>query len=553
MRMKQAIIRIGGIGAAVIGAGLLTSCASNDGGESHVQAQSAPPTAVQTTKPVTRDVSRLIALPGDIHPWEETTLYAKVPGYLGNISVDKGDRVKAGQVIATIESPELEADRNQAQDTYQAALAAAQGSRDTNVRSGVEQKRARALADKAKADYALSTVSIARAKSQLNAAKGAVQQAIEQRNQATAALEETQSQVEKAKADLEGARSDQKLADLTYARYKGIYDKNPMLLAKQEVDVAESKANAARSKTAAAQSAVDVAQHHVQAAQAQVKAATSQIEQAQSQVQAAQDQVSMMVAQQTSGQKQVDVAAQDVAITGKQSAVTRAKVLETQFQAHAGRSAFGKTVTLADYSHIRAPFSGVVTKRFVDRGAFIQTASTSQNAAPIATVASLDRVRLYLSVPETQAGFVQVGTPVTIMMTGMPDMPIKGKVSRTSGSLDAKTRTLLAEVDLPNKDGKILAGTYATARIVMETHPNVISIPSPAVGVEKAGKFVFVVENGKAKRVPVTTGFDDGAFTEIAEGLRGGEVVVVTGRDNLTPNASVTTSQWVPPAKPVKK
>lgn len=74
-----------------------------------------------------------------------------------------------------------------------------------------------------------------------------------------------------------------------------------------------------------------------------------------------------------------------------------------------------------------------------------------------------------------------------------------------------------------------------------------------AAGVEKAGKFVFVVENGKAKRVPVTTGFDDGAFTEITEGLLGSELVVVTGRDTLTPNASVTTSQWLLPVKKAEK
>jgi len=196
----------------------------------------------------------------------------------------------------------------------------------------------------------------------------------------------------------------------------------------------------------------------------------------------------------------------------------------------------------------------VITKRFVDRGAFIQTASASQNAAPIATVANLDEVRLYLNVPETQAQYVRIGAPVSITTTAAPDTAIKGRVTRTAASLDAKSRTMLAEVDLPNPDGKILAGTYATGRVVMETHRGVVSIPSDAVGVEKTGKFVFVVQNGKAKRVPVVTGFNDGAYTEITDGLHGGEEVVVTGRDAVTPNAPLNTTQWSPSAiHPAKK
>lgn len=548
MKTNQFVQRGAFVCISVIVGGSLWSCGRNGGGEAPALAQSAP-VAVQTTKPEHRSVSRLIALPGDVHPWEETTLYAKVPGYLSNISVDKGDRVKAGQVIATIQAPELQADRDQAQQAYQSSLAAAQGSRAASERTLVEQQRAQAAVEKAKADYAQTTVAIARAKAQVRTAQGVAKQAAEQKNQAAAAQEEAQAQVGKVKADLEAARAEQKLADVTYERYQGIYDKNPMLIAKQEVDVAESRATSAHSKTLAAQSAVDVAQQHVKAAQAQVKVAITQIEQAQSQVEAAQDQVSMMVAQQTAGQKQVEVAAQDVAITKKQQGVTRAKTQEMQAQANAGRSAFGKTVSLADYARIRAPFSGVVTKRYVDRGAFIQTASTSQNAAPIATVAALDQVRLYVNVPEAEARFLQVGTPVKVTTTGLPDTTLAGRVARTSGSLDTKTRTLLAEVDLPNKDGKILPGTYATAKVVLETHSNVISVPSLAVGVEKAGKFIFVVENGKAKRVTVTSGFDDGAYTEIVEGLHGGEQVVVTGRDTLTPGATVNSSPWTPLAK----
>jgi HlyD family secretion protein len=548
MKQTPTLSRIALAGIALLAAGGLCSCAGSDA-DAPSQTQRAPaPIAVQTTSPQRRNVSRLISLPGEVHPWEEATLYAKVPGYLATITVDKGDRVKAGQLIATIEAPELRADRDQAQQAYEASLSAALGSQAAGRRSVAEQRKARASAEKARADYAQMPATVARAQALVRAAAGAVQQSEEQKRQAEAAVAESMAQIDRARADIDAVQADQKLADLTYARYKGIYDRDALLIARQDVDIAESRAATARSRAEAAQGALEAARRHWEAARAQVGAADSQIEQAQAQLSAAREQVNVVTAQQESAGKQVDIAARDVDIARQQQAVARAGAEEARFQANAGRSAVGKAAAVADYSRIRAPFDGVVTHRFVDRGAFIQTASASQNAAPIVTVANLNPVRLYLSVPETQAEYVQVGTAVSVTTTGRPDTTLRGRVARTSASLDPKTRTLLAEVDIPNVDGKILAGTYASARIVMETHPAVVSVPTAAVGAEKSGKFVYVVESGKARRVPVTTGFDDGVYTEIAMGLHGGEQVVVTGRDALTPNAPVAASAWIAPA-----
>src|SRR2546423_14610689 len=104
-----------------------TGCGQHEQpGNGTVHAQSAaPPLAVQTVRPETRDVARVIRLPGDVIAFEEATLYAKVAGYLDRISVDKGDRVRAGQVLAVIRAPELEADRAQARESYLAALESA--------------------------------------------------------------------------------------------------------------------------------------------------------------------------------------------------------------------------------------------------------------------------------------------------------------------------------------------------------------------------------------------------------------------------------------------
>lgn len=550
MRSKFPIAMTTLAAGAAIGGGILLLRQQEALPPASAQGQATPPAAVQTTRAQPRSVSRLISLPGDVRPWAETTLFAKVPGYLGTISVDRGDRVKAGQILATIQAPELQADRDQAQQNYRSALASVQGSRAVEQSAAAQVQRARTAAEKAQADYQQAPAGVARAQAQLLQTQGAVKQAEAQRQQAQAGLEASQSQVEKAQADLDSARADQRLAELTYTRYQGIYDKNPMLIAKQDVDTAETRAAAARGKTAAAQSALQSAQAGVRAARAQVSTASAQIEQAQAQTIAAREQVAIAQAQQAGWQKQVAVAAQDVAVSGKQQAVTQAKVEEVRYQAGAGRSAVGRTAAIADYARIRAPFTGTITKRFVDPGAFIQTASASQNAAAIVTVADLDTLRLFVNVPETEARFIRVGTPVKITLAGLPDTAaISGRVARTEGALDPKTRSLPAEVDLPNHNGRILPGAYAMVKTVLETHPRVVSVPSLAVGSDKSGKFVFVVENGKARRVVITTGFDDGAYTEITDGLRGQEEVVVTGRDALTPNAPVRTSAWTPATK----
>jgi len=207
---------------------------------------------------------------------------------------------------------------------------------------------------------------------------------------------------------------------------------------------------------------------------------------------------------------------------------------------------------MADYARIRAPFAGVITRRFVDKGAFIQSASSSQNAEPIVTVSSVDTVRVYIRVPESESSFIHAGTRVKIMAVSAPDGPIKASVTRVSSALDLKTRTMIAEVDLPNPNRLLLSGAYVTAKLDLETHTGVVAVPSGGIGSEKSGKFVYAVVQGKAKRIPVTVGFNDGAFTEVREGLKGTEEVVIEGRDALTPGAPVKTSKWEPKKKKPK-
>jgi RND family efflux transporter MFP subunit len=533
--------------AIFAGLACLFGCGRDSSLAISAQAQAAQAAvAVQTTKPAIKDVARVITLPADAAAWQEATLYAKVAGTLERILVDKGDRVKAGQLVATIRAPELEADREQAQNTYLAAEAATRVSEATGRKSRDEELRANAAAEKARTDYQQAPASVERAKAQAQQANSGAKRAQDLRLAALSALDESRTQVAKAEADLEAARAEQHLAQVTFGRYEGIYNKDSRLIARQQVDEAQARLGSAQGKVGALQSQIQAAKARVKSAESQVSVADHQLEEATAGVAAARDQVAIAEGQRASLGKQVDVATREIAISRSQGEVSTAQARQYAFQARAQQSAEGRQAILADYAKIHAPFAGVVTKRQADAGAFIQTASASQNAAAIATIADVDRIRVYLHVPETESGFARPGTPVELSGGTLGREKLQATVTRTSRSLDPKSRTLLAEVDIPNRGGLLLPGSYLSARVELETHRGAISLPSAAIGSEKAGKFVFIVEGGKAKRVPVTIGFDNGRIAEVTEGLKGGEEVVVTGRDALTPGTPVTTSKWTP-------
>jgi HlyD family secretion protein len=530
--------------AAILTLTLLAGCGNHS--EVAQAGQKPAAIAVQTTRPVRNDVSRLISLPADLLPWQDATLYSKVPGTLDRLLVDKGDSVKAGQLLAVIRAPEIGADMAQAEQNYHGAAQAAAASRMATLKADAETARSRAAAEKALADYGQTPATVSRAKALLQQAVSARQRAEAQKQAAEAAAQEARSQTAKSRAGLAAAESDLHLAQITYDRYNGILQRNEKLIARQQVDEAESRRAASESRVEAAKGDVEAAQDRERAAQAQVAVASRQIEEAGAGVEAARRQVEIAQAQGGSLQKQAETAKRDVDVAARQRDAVRAQERQAALAAEALRSAETRSAAVEDFTHIRAPFAGIVSKRLVDPGAFIQTASSSQNAQPLLAVADVSRLRLDIHVPETEASHVRPGTPIEIVQSD-PDAPsVKTRVSRTTGVLDPGSRTLLAEVDVPNAGRVLLPGGYVIAKVTLDTHHNVVSLPSAAIGSDKSGKFVYVVEGGKAKRKPITVGFDSGKETEVEEGLSGAEEVVVTGRDALTPGAPVTTSPWTP-------
>lgn len=322
-----------------------------------------PPVAVKTTHLKPGPITRSVTLPGEIKPYQQATLFAKVAGYLKAINVDKGDQVKEGMLLAEIEVPELIAERAR----YHAEV---------------------------------------------------------------------------------------EVADIDFKRLSESQKKAPDLVVPQTVDDARGK--------------LDVAKANLD-----------------------------------------------------------------------------RTETLLNYSKIVAPFSGVITRRFVDPGAFIPAAtsgSTPQSAA-LVTLTDFNRIRLQVAVPEVEASFVAADEPVTFTVEGLPGKNFGGKVTRYSYALDEASKTMLAEIELENPKLELRPGMYATVKIGLEHKEDAPLLPVEALVTEKAGNSVFVVNEGKARKTRVQTGFNDGTQVEILKGVNPDQQVILGGKQAPNDGQPVTISE----------
>jgi RND family efflux transporter MFP subunit len=337
----------------------------------HDEAQSVD---VQVMKPVHRDLAYTITLPANIAPLYQTTLYAKVSGYLKWIGPDKGDAVKKDQVLAVIDAPEVE-------EQYQQAV------------------------------------------------------------------------------------SDYKIKKLTHERLARVWKESPDVIAKQDVDVAEA--------------AYEGAKHSME-----------------------------------------------------QREVLRA------------------------YTKVRAPYDGTITARFADPGALIQVATASATGAiPLFTIMDLNTVRIYANVPQDDSAWIAPGkTKASLTLGDAIGRSFTGTVTRTTLALDPSTRSLLVEIDLPNPDLTLRPGTFAQVTLGLREIPQALVLPPQTVVSQAKSKSVFVVDQGRAKSIPVQTGISDGHWIEITSGLSGGEDVVVVGKQKLLEGAPVQASPFkLPGAAPAQQ
>src|SRR5439155_3579034 len=179
--------------------------------------------------------------------------------------------------------------------------------------------------------------------------------------------------------------------------------------------------------------------------------------------------------------------------------VGQAQVAEATVQAFA---------TQRSYEVLRAPFAGTVTARFADPGALVQNAANAQTSAlPVVTISDTSKLRVYVYVDQRDAASVQPGDVAEV---AVPDGPkLHARVTRRADELDARTRTMLVEVDVDNRDGAIVAGSFVWVTLKVKT-PALVQVPAAALDLRRKAAQVGVVVGGVVKLRPVEVADLDG-------------------------------------------
>ncbi|MBZ5666185.1 MAG: efflux RND transporter periplasmic adaptor subunit [Acidobacteriia bacterium] len=188
---------------------------------------------------------------------------------------------------------------------------------------------------------------------------------------------------------------------------------------------------------------------------------------------------------------------------------------------------------LESFKNVYAPFSGVLTRRNVDPGALINSGAGA-TGKELFDIARVDPLRVYVSVPQAYAPSMKVGVKAVVTLQEFPGQKFTGVIARTADAIDPATRTLNTEVDVPNKDGKLLPGSFGQVHFATGTSVSRITIPVNAMLFRAEGPQAAVVDkDGKVHLQPISIGRDFGATLEILGGLDVSNQIVINPADSL--------------------
>jgi len=302
--------------------------------------------------PVRGPIENVITLSGEFRPFQEVDVHAKVAGYIRQIFVDVGDKVKAGQVLAILEVPELNAQVMGAQ----------------------------------------------------------------------ADIRRSQDAIRRAQSEIERAQSMHQAYHAAYTRLKQASEARPGLIAEQELDDSLAK------------------------------------------------------------DKETDA----------QTNSARAALAESQNQLGMAQAALDRLSALQAYSHITAPFAGVVTKRYADTGALIQAGTASETQSmPVVQLAEWSLLRLVIPVPESAVSQLHLGSVVQVHVSAL-NQDFQGRVARFADALNDETRTMHTEIDVQNPQDALTEGMYAEVKLALQARKDALMVPVQAV-VEEGDKHYLLV------------------------------------------------------------
>jgi len=220
-------------------------------------------------------------------------------------------------------------------------------------------------------------------------------------------------------------------------------------------------------------------------------------------------------------QQDLDEARANVTIGEAELALARndVQVAEAELQ---------RLVTMSGFATVRAPFAGRITCRVLHPGALVKE-GTNSGAEPIVEIARTDPLRLAFDVPEPMVARVREGHAARVSFDAFPGRELELDVARVSGALDERTRSMRAEIELPNPEGEYRPGMYAAVHLGAVTHAGAVVLPSRAVRGRGRERHVLVAEDGVLTERPVAVASDDGRQAIIVAGVDTEDLVMIAG------------------------
>ena len=384
---------------AAIGFGLRPRLARDKALAAAAEAEEERPPVVNVAL-VRRSPAKLeLELPGDLQGYLESPIFARADGYIRRRLVDYGDRVRAGQLLAEIETPELD----------------------------------------------------------------------QQLGQARANLAQSQAALRQSEAALVQSNANLKLAEVTLARWKHLTDRG--VVSKQEGDTKQADFEVRQAEVASAQANINAAQKTVEANEANLR----------------------------------------------------------------------RLEELKSFSRVTAPYDGVITSRNMDVGTLVNAGNSGPNRE-IFRIAQIDRLRIFVSVPQTYAPLVQNGQHAQLRVQELPGQVFAAVVTRSSNSVDESSRTMLAILETPNPRGILLPGMYTQVKFSFPGNRSAFLIPADALMLGREGPHVAIAGRDHIvhiKRIHIA--HDYGAELEVDSGVAEGEMVIMNPNDQVRENARVET------------
>lgn len=246
------------------------------------------------------------------------------------------------------------------------------------------------------------------------------------------------------------------------------------------------------------------------------------------------------VAKQRAGliaQQEIDDAQSKDLMAEAQVSGAKSNLSAAQQQVQVSTAELQKVKTLADYIRVRAPFAGVITKRYADTGSMIQAGtSSSTQVMPLVRLSENSLLRLILPVPESAVPTVHVGQQVEVHVPTL-GRSFPGRVARYADKVLSGTRTMDTEVDVPNPSLILIPGMFAEVNLTLSRRSDILAVPIPAVdlsgGDQSSGQVVVVTPENRIEMRKVQLGLQNATTVEIRAGLHAGDLVVTSNRASL--------------------